>query len=126
MDSDILIAQRAPIKHIKEIASSINIQTDDLEYYGKYKAKLPLRLIDEEKLKKNHLVLVTAITPTPSGEGKTTISVGLTDGINLLGKKAMAVLREPSLGPVFGLKGGATAVSYTHLDVYKRQGGHFM
>ena len=74
MDSDILIAQRAPIKHIKEIASSINIQTDDLEYYGKYKAKLPLRLIDEEKLKKNHLVLVTAITPTPSGEGKTTIS----------------------------------------------------
>ena len=115
MDSDILIAQKAPIKHIKEIASSIKIQTDDLEYYGKYKAKLPLRLIDEEKLTKNHLVLVTAITPTPSGEGKTTISVGLTDGINLLGKKAMAVLREPSLGPVFGLKGGATGGGYSQI-----------
>ncbi len=115
MDSDILIAQKAPIKHIKEIAAALKINPDDLEYYGKYKAKLPLRLIDEEKLKENHLVLVTAITPTPSGEGKTTVSVGLTDGINLLGKKAMAVLREPSLGPVFGLKGGATGGGYSQI-----------
>jgi len=115
MDSDILIAQQAPIRHIKEIAASLEINPDDIEYYGKYKAKLPLRLIDEKKLNENHLILVTAITPTPSGEGKTTVSVGLTDGINLLGKKAMAVLREPSLGPVFGLKGGATGGGYSQL-----------
>lgn len=112
---DIDIAQSAPIRHIKEIAASIGISNDDLEYYGKHKAKLPLKLIDEEKLQQNNLVLVTAITPTPAGEGKTTVSVGLTDGLNRIGKKAMAVLREPSLGPVFGLKGGAAGGGYSQL-----------
>ena len=115
MLTDIAISQSAPIRHIKEIAAAIGISNNDLEYYGKHKAKLPLYLIDKEKIKKHHLVLVTAITPTPAGEGKTTISVGLTDGLNHIGKKAMAVLREPSLGPVFGLKGGATGGGYAQL-----------
>ena len=105
--SDLEIAQNSNMKHIKEMAAIIGVNSDDIEYYGKYKAKLPLKLINEEKIKNNHLVLVTAITPTPYGEGKTTVSVGLTDGLNKIGKKAMAVLREPSLGPVFGIKGGA-------------------
>lgn len=115
MLTDIAISQSAPIRHIKEIAASINISNNDLEYYGKHKAKLPLKLINEEKIKQHHLILVTAITPTPAGEGKTTISVGLTDGLNHIGKKAMAVLREPSLGPVFGLKGGATGGGYSQI-----------
>ncbi|MBL7745553.1 MAG: formate--tetrahydrofolate ligase [Chitinophagaceae bacterium] len=112
---DIEISQSAPIRHIKEIAASAGINNNDLEYYGKYKAKLPLKLIDEKKIRQHHLVLVTAITPTPAGEGKTTISVGLTDGLNRIGKKAMAVLREPSLGPVFGMKGGATGGGYSQV-----------
>lgn len=115
MLSDIQIAQAAPIRHIKEIAKTINVSNDDLEYYGKYKAKLPFKLIDEEKVKQHSLILVTAITPTPAGEGKTTVSVGLTDGLNLIGKKAMAVLREPSLGPVFGMKGGAAGGGYSQV-----------
>jgi len=98
MLSDIEIAQNAPIKHIKEIAASLNISNDDLEYYGKYKAKLPLKLINQEKISKNHLILVTAVTPTPAGEGKTTMSVGLVDGLNKIGENAIAILREPSLG----------------------------
>ncbi len=112
---DIDIAQSAPIRHIKEIAASIHVSNDDLEYYGKHKAKLPLKLISEEKVKQSHLILVTAITPTPAGEGKTTVSVGLTDGLNLVGKKAIAVLREPSLGPVFGMKGGAAGGGYSQI-----------
>jgi formate--tetrahydrofolate ligase len=113
--SDLQIAQAAPIRHIKEIAASIGISNDDLEYYGKYKAKLPLKLIDLNKVASHHLILVTAITPTPYGEGKTTMSVGLTDGLNRIGKKAMAVLREPSLGPVFGIKGGAAGGGYAQV-----------
>ncbi len=113
--SDLVIAQAAAIKHIKEIAASAGISNDDLEYYGKYKAKLPLKLIDEEKITKSKLILVTAISPTPAGEGKTTTSVGLADGLNKIGKKAMAVLREPSLGPVFGIKGGAAGGGYAQV-----------
>jgi formate--tetrahydrofolate ligase len=113
--SDLAIAQGAPIRHIKDIAASLNISNDDLEYYGKYKAKLPLKLIDKEAVAKNHLVLVTAMTPTPYGEGKTTMTVGLTDGLNRIGKKAVAVLREPSLGPVFGIKGGAAGGGYAQV-----------
>lgn len=115
MLTDIAISQSTPIRHIKDVAAGLGISNNDLEYYGKYKAKLPLKLIDEEQIKKNHLILVTAITPTPAGEGKTTISVGLADGLNRIGKKAMAVLREPSLGPVFGLKGGATGGGYSQI-----------
>lgn len=107
MKSDIEIAQAAKMKHISEIAAKLEIPEEKLEYYGKYKAKLPLDLIDEEKINKCKLVLVTAITPTPAGEGKTTTSIGLTQAMNKLGKKTTVVLREPSLGPVFGIKGGA-------------------
>ncbi|WP_413468715.1 formate--tetrahydrofolate ligase [Lutibacter sp.] len=113
--TDIDIAQGKELKHIKEIATKLNIKEDDLEMYGKYKAKLPLNLIDEEKIKQNNLILVTAITPTPAGEGKTTVSIGLTEGLNKIGKQATVVLREPSLGPVFGIKGGAAGGGYSQV-----------
>ena len=112
---DIEIAQSAPILHIKSIASKLSIKDDLLEYYGKHKAKLPLSLIDEEKIRQHHLILVTAITPTPAGEGKTTMSIGLADGLNKIGSKAIAVLREPSLGPVFGMKGGAAGGGFAQV-----------
>ncbi len=113
--SDIEIAQKKELKHIKEIASKLGISEDDLEMHGKYKAKLPLSLIDEDKIKQHNLVLVTAITPTPAGEGKTTVCIGLTEGLNKIGKQATVVLREPSLGPVFGLKGGAAGGGYSQV-----------
>jgi len=115
MLTDLEIAQSAHIKHIRDIAATIGISADDLEYYGKHKAKLPLSFIDEEKVKNSNLILVSAITPTPAGEGKTTVSIGLTDGLNKIGKKAIAVLREPSLGPVFGIKGGAAGGGYSQV-----------
>ena len=111
--SDIEIAQNATMAHIKEIAKKINISEGDLEYYGKYKAKLPLHLQQENP--KGKLILVSALSPTKYGEGKTTMSIGLTDGLNYIGKKAIAVLREPSLGPVFGLKGGAAGGGYVQV-----------
>lgn len=113
--TDIEIAQANNITHVKNIAKKLNISEDDLELYGKYKAKLPLDLIDEDNIKKNNLVLVTAITPTPAGEGKTTVSIGLTEGLNKIGKQATVVLREPSLGPVFGIKGGAAGGGYSQV-----------
>ncbi len=115
MLSDLDIAQAAKITHIKEIAAKINIDADDLEYYGKYKSKLPLKLIDEQKIKSSKLILVSAINPTPAGEGKTTVSIGLNEGLNKLGKKSIVVLREPSLGPVFGMKGGAAGGGYSQV-----------
>lgn len=113
--SDIQIAQKANMKHIREIAAKLGIHEDDLELFGKYKTKLPLSLINESQVAKSNLVLVTAITPTPAGEGKTTTSIGLNEGLNKIGKKAMAVLREPSLGPVFGMKGGAAGGGYSQV-----------
>jgi len=113
--SDIEIAQSIKPLKIKKIAKKLGIKSDDIEPYGNYKAKLPLHLIDEKKLQKNHLILVTALTPTPAGEGKTTVSVGLTDGLNKIGKQATVVLREPSLGPVFGIKGGAAGGGYAQV-----------
>jgi formate--tetrahydrofolate ligase len=111
--SDIEIAQNTKMAHIKEIAQKINVAEDDLEYYGKYKAKLPLYLQHENP--KGKLILVSAMSPTKYGEGKTTMSIGLTDGLNYIGEKAIAVLREPSLGPVFGLKGGAAGGGYAQV-----------
>lgn len=111
--SDIEIAQNANIVHIKEIAAKANISNDDLEYYGKYKAKLPLHLQKENPTGK--LILVTAMSPTRYGEGKTTMSIGLADGLCHIGNNAMAVLREPSLGPVFGMKGGAAGGGYAQV-----------
>ncbi|ASF42548.1 formate--tetrahydrofolate ligase [Capnocytophaga endodontalis] len=113
--TDLEIAQKAQMLPIREVAKKLNISEDDLDPYGKYKAKLPLHLIDAEKMKNSKLVLVTAITPTPAGEGKTTVSIGLTEGLNKIGKKAIAVLREPSLGPVFGIKGGAAGGGYSQV-----------
>ena len=113
--SDLEIAQSCNMQHINEIAAKLNIATDDLEHYGKFKAKLPLSLIKEENIQKNKLILVSAITPTPAGEGKTTTSIGLTEGLNKIGKKATVVLREPSLGPVFGIKGGAAGGGYAQV-----------
>ena len=111
--SDIEIAQSAKIKHIREIASKLNIKEDDLEYYGKYKAKLPPSLQNPDP--RGKLILVTALSPTRYGEGKTTMAIGLSDGLNFIGKKAIAVLREPSLGPVFGVKGGAAGGGYAQV-----------
>ena len=114
--TDLEIAQNATLLPVKEIAKKLNINEDDIDPYGKYKAKLPLHLIiDAQKIKNSKLVLVTAITPTPAGEGKTTVSIGLTEGLNKIGKKAIAVLREPSLGPVFGIKGGAAGGGYSQV-----------
>jgi formate--tetrahydrofolate ligase len=113
--TDIEIAQQNVMLHISKIANKLNISEDDLEMYGKYKAKLPLTLINKEKVEKSSLILVTALTPTPAGEGKTTTSIGLTEGLNKIGKKAIVVLREPSLGPVFGIKGGAAGGGYAQV-----------
>lgn len=113
--TDLEIAQNATLLPVKEIAKKLNINEDDIDPYGKYKAKLPLHLIDAQKIKNSKLVLVTAITPTPAGEGKTTVSIGLTEGLNKIGKKTIAVLREPSLGPVFGIKGGAAGGGYSQV-----------
>jgi len=113
--SDIEIAQSVKPHHIKKIAEKLGITEDDLELYGKYKAKLPLSLIDDEKIKSSKLILVTALTPTPAGEGKTTVSIGLNEGLNKIGKKSIVVLREPSLGPVFGIKGGAAGGGYSQV-----------
>ena len=113
--SDLQIAQQARMQHINAIGEKLGIDPDDLELYGKYKAKLPLDLINEDRIKKSKLILVTALSPTPAGEGKTTTSIGLCEGLNKVGKKAMVVLREPSLGPVFGVKGGAAGGGYAQV-----------
>jgi formate--tetrahydrofolate ligase len=113
--SDLEIAKQIELKHIKTIAAKLGLEEDDLEMYGKYKAKLPHSIIDKEKLKNSNLILVTAISPTPAGEGKTTMSIGLSEGLNQLGKQTTVVLREPSLGPVFGIKGGATGGGYSQV-----------
>lgn len=113
--TDIDIAQQVKGKHIREIAAKLNIAEKHLEYYGNDKAKLALNLINQEKIAQSNLILVTAITPTPAGEGKTTVSIGLNDGMNLIGKKSVAVIREPSLGPVFGMKGGAAGGGWSQV-----------
>ena len=116
MLSDIDIAQKASMKKIQEIAAGLGIPEDDLEPYGRYKAKVSLNYVDSLKNRKNgKLVLVTAISPTPAGEGKTTTTVGLGDALNLIGKKAIICLREPSLGPVFGMKGGAAGGGFAQV-----------
>ena len=108
MKTDIQIAQEAKMEHIKAVAARAGIVEDELEFYGKYKAKLSDELWDRIKDREDgKLVLVTAINPTPAGEGKTTTSIGLAQAMEKLGKSAMLALREPSLGPCFGIKGGA-------------------
>ncbi len=108
MKTDIEIARSVRMRPVTEVAKQLGINPDDLELYGKYKAKVPLTYIDREKRRDAKLILVSAISPTPAGEGKTTVSIGLSQALNRIGKRSCVVLREPSLGPVFGLKGGAT------------------
>ncbi len=116
MLSDIEIAQKAKCLPIKEIAKSLSIEEDDLELYGKYKAKLPLSIVDKYSDRPDgKLILVTAINPTPAGEGKTTVTVGLGEAMSKIGKNAVIALREPSMGPVFGIKGGAAGGGYAQV-----------
>ena len=116
MLSDIEIAQRAEMLRIGAIAERAGIDEEDLEYYGKYKAKISSDAIKRaEKNKDGKLILVTAINPTPAGEGKTTVTIGLGDALSRLGKNVMIALREPSLGPVMGIKGGAAGGGYSQI-----------
>lgn len=126
MKSDIEIAQEAKMEHIKDVAAQIGIKEDELEFYGKYKAKLSDEL--EKRIAGNpdgKLVLVTAINPTPAGEGKTTVSIGLTQALNRLGHKTVVALREPSLGPCFGIKGGAAGGGYSQVVPMEDLNLHF-
>ncbi|MBQ9314495.1 MAG: formate--tetrahydrofolate ligase [Clostridia bacterium] len=125
MKSDIEISQEAKLKSINDIASSINIEDNYIEQYGRYKAKIDLSLLKEKENKNGKLILVTAINPTPAGEGKTTTSIGLADGLRRLGKDVVLALREPSLGPVFGVKGGATGGGYAQVAPMEDINLHF-
>lgn len=114
--TDIQIAQATKMEHINEIAKKLGLTEDDIEQYGKYKAKVNLNVLEERKNKPNgKLILVTAITPTPAGEGKSTVTIGLTQALNKIGKLSAAAIREPSLGPVFGMKGGAAGGGYSQV-----------
>ena len=125
MLSDIEIARSIELRPIDEIAEKIGIPSNQLEHYGRHIAKLPIELIDEQKVTQNHLILVTAITPTKAGIGKTTVSVGLALGMNRIGKKAVVALREPSLGPCFGMKGGAAGGGYAQVLPMDKINLHF-
>lgn len=114
--TDIQIAQATKMEHINEIAKKLGLTENDIEQYGKYKAKVNLNVLEERKDKPNgKLILVTAITPTPAGEGKSTVTIGLTQALNKIGKLSAAAIREPSLGPVFGMKGGAAGGGYSQV-----------
>lgn len=125
MKSDIEIARSIRLQPIRQIAQGLGISEDELEPYGKYIAKVPEQIIDEEKIKQHKLILVTAITPTKAGIGKTTVSVGLALGLNKIGKKAVVALREPSLGPCFGMKGGAAGGGYAQVLPMEKINLHF-
>ncbi|MBC5631855.1 formate--tetrahydrofolate ligase [Parabacteroides hominis] len=125
MKSDIEIAREVSLRKIKEIATGLGIPREEVQNYGRYIAKIPLHLIDEEKIKQHNLILVTAITPTKAGIGKTTVSIGLALGLNKIGKKAVVALREPSLGPCFGMKGGAAGGGYSQVLPMENINLHF-
>jgi len=125
MKTDIEIARETSLKKIKEIATEIGIPRDEVQNYGRYIAKIPIHLIDEEKVKQHNLILVTAITPNKAGVGKTTVSIGLALGMNRLGKKTIVALREPSLGPCFGMKGGAAGGGYAQVLPMENINLHF-
>lgn len=125
MKSDIEIARSIELTKIKQIAREYGIPVEEISNYGRYIAKVPETLIDEEKVKKSNLILVTAITPTKAGIGKTTVSIGLALGLNKIGKKAFCALREPSLGPCFGMKGGAAGGGYAQVLPMDKINLHF-
>ena len=124
--SDIEIAQEADMLNIADVAAKIGVTPDELEMYGKYKAKLSDELLKKcDSMEDGKLILVTAINPTPTGEGKTTISIGLTEALCKMGKNAIAALREPSLGPCFGIKGGAAGGGYAQVVPMEDLNLHF-
>ena len=125
MRTDIEIARETPLKKIKEVATEIGIPREEVQNYGRYIAKVPIHLIDEQKIKKHKLILVTAITPNKAGVGKTTVSIGLALGLNRIGEKAIVALREPSLGPCFGLKGGAAGGGHAQVLPMENINLHF-
>jgi formate--tetrahydrofolate ligase len=125
MKTDIEIARECQLASIEDIARKIDVPVDELEFYGKNIAKVPNHLIDDEKAQQSNLILVTAITPTKAGIGKTTVSIGLALGLNKLGKKAICALREPSLGPCFGVKGGAAGGGYAQVLPMEKINLHF-
>ena len=125
MKTDIQIARETPLKKIKDVAESFGIDRSSIHHYGSYMAKVPANLLDKEKIDKSNLILVTAITPTKTGVGKTTVSIGLALGLNRIGKKAIVALREPSLGPVFGMKGGAAGGGYSQVLPMENINLHF-
>ncbi len=125
MKTDIEIARSVELRKIKQVAESIGIPREEVENHGRYIAKIPTHLIDEEKVKKSNLILVTAITATKTGIGKTTVSIGLALGLNKLGRKAIVALREPSLGPCFGMKGGAAGGGYAQVLPMEKINLHF-
>ena len=125
MKTDIQIARECKLDHISEIASRLGIPTEEIEPYGRYMAKVPISLIDEGKVRQSRLILVTAISHTKAGIGKTTVSIGLTLGLNKIGKRAAVALREPSLGPCFGMKGGAAGGGYSQVLPMEKINLHF-
>lgn len=125
MKSDIEIARECELKPIQEVAKKVNLPLEELEQYGKHIAKVPEQLIDESKVKNSNLILVTAITPTKAGIGKTTVSIGLALGLSKIGKKNIVALREPSLGPCFGMKGGAAGGGYAQVLPMEKINLHF-
>ena len=125
MKTDIQIARECELKKISEVAADLGINPDDIEPCGRYIAKVPIRLIDEERVKQSRLILVTAISPTKAGIGKTTVSIGLSLGLNKIGKRAVVALREPSLGPCFGMKGGAAGGGYAQVLPMEKINLHF-
>jgi len=125
MKTDIQIARETPLKKIKDVAEDIGIPRDEVINFGRNMAKIPLKLIDPQKVNQSNLILVTAITPTKAGIGKTTVSIGLALGLNKIGKKAIVALREPSLGPVFGMKGGAAGGGYAQVLPMENINLHF-
>ena len=125
MKSDIEIAREVSLRKIKEIATGLGIPREEVQNYGRYIAKIPIHLIDEEKIRQHNLILVTAITPTKAGISKTTVSIGLALGLNKIGKKAVVALREPSLGPCFGMKGGAAGGGYSQVLPMENINLHF-
>ena len=124
--SDIDISRQATLRPIVEVASKLGVSENDLELFGKYKAKVSLKKLNRLPSKKDSkLILVTAINPTPAGEGKTTVSIGLADALTLLNKKTCLCLREPSLGPCFGVKGGAAGGGYAQIEPMEEINLHF-
>ena len=125
MKSDIEIARETDLRKIKEVATTLGIPREEVQNYGRYIAKVPIHLIDKKQMDQHNLILVTAITPTKAGIGKTTVSIGLALGLNKIGKKAVAALREPSLGPCFGMKGGAAGGGYAQVLPMENINLHF-